>query len=48
LWERYIDWELERKNYRNITAIFRRLVGIPTKFQSHKTFFYFATDASDQ
>jgi pre-mRNA-processing factor 39 len=31
LWERFIDWELERKNLRNVTSIYRRLVAIPTK-----------------
>jgi pre-mRNA-processing factor 39 len=36
LWERYIDWELERKNLRNVTSIYRRLVAIPTKlFNRH-------------
>ena len=31
LWERYIEWELERKNLRNVTSIYRRLIAIPTK-----------------
>ena len=28
---RYIDWELERKNLKYITEIYRRLVSVPTK-----------------
>ena len=31
LWERFIDWEHERKNIKFITEIYRRLVTIPTK-----------------
>ncbi|CAB4053989.1 PRPF39 [Lepeophtheirus salmonis] len=31
LWERYIEWESERKNFRHVTKIFRRLVALPTK-----------------
>ena len=36
LWERLIDWEMEKKNYRNVTSFYRRLVAIPTKlFNRH-------------
>ena len=31
LWERYIEWEHERRNLIFITEIFRRLITIPTK-----------------
>ena len=31
LWERYIEWELGRKNLRRVTDIYRRLSAIPTK-----------------
>ncbi len=31
LWERYLEWELERKNLEYVTEIYARLVRIPTK-----------------
>jgi tetratricopeptide (TPR) repeat protein len=31
VWERYIDWELERKNLVWVSGIYRRLVAIPTR-----------------
>ncbi len=36
LWEHYIDYELERKNFKHITEIFAKLVAVPTKlFNKH-------------
>ncbi len=31
LWERYIEWELERKSLSWVTGIYKRLVGIPMR-----------------
>lgn len=31
LWEHFIEWEVERKNLRFVTTIFRRVIAIPTK-----------------
>jgi len=26
-WERYIEWELERKNLKNVTSIYKKVAG---------------------
>uniref|UniRef100_A0A8D0BLH7 Pre-mRNA-processing factor 39 n=1 Tax=Salvator merianae TaxID=96440 RepID=A0A8D0BLH7_SALMN len=35
LWEIYINWENEQGNLRAVTAIFDRILGIPTQLYSH-------------
>ncbi|XP_041121640.1 pre-mRNA-processing factor 39-like isoform X1 [Polyodon spathula] len=35
LWEAYINWETELGNLREVTAIYDRLLGIPTQLYSH-------------
>uniref|UniRef100_A0A8D1A5B3 Pre-mRNA processing factor 39 n=1 Tax=Sus scrofa TaxID=9823 RepID=A0A8D1A5B3_PIG len=35
LWEMYINWENEQGNLREVTAIYDRILGIPTQLYSH-------------
>ncbi|XP_078418449.1 pre-mRNA-processing factor 39 isoform X2 [Cetorhinus maximus] len=35
LWETYISWENERGNLEEVTAIYDRIIGIPTQLYSH-------------
>ncbi|KAK6481532.1 pre-mRNA-processing factor 39-like [Huso huso] len=35
LWEAYINWETELGNLREVTAVYDRLLGIPTQLYSH-------------
>ncbi|XP_078590957.1 pre-mRNA-processing factor 39-like isoform X5 [Branchiostoma floridae x Branchiostoma japonicum] len=35
LWDLYLAWELEQGNLKNITAIYNRLLNIPTQMYSH-------------
>lgn len=36
LWEMYIAFETERKNFRNVLAIYDRLIATPTQLYSHQ------------
>ncbi|MEJ1269355.1 pre-mRNA processing factor 39 [Cricetulus griseus] len=35
LWEMYINWENEQGNLREVTAVYDRILGIPTQLYSH-------------
>lgn len=35
LWEMYINWENEQSNLKAVTAVFDRILGIPTQLYSH-------------
>jgi pre-mRNA-processing factor 39 len=34
LWEAYINWEMEQEKLANVTAIYDRILGIPTQLYS--------------